>query len=89
MEKVRDAGFSVACSDLGAAQLAKELSIPFVAQKEFNIFNAFTASTFFQAGAYRVTLSSELNLSEIKNISETLQSAERQARPKFSFTAEN
>ncbi|MFZ2499917.1 DUF3656 domain-containing U32 family peptidase [Methanosarcina sp.] len=73
MEKVRDAGFSVACSDLGAAQLAKELSIPFVAQKEFNIFNAFTASTFFQAGAYRVTLSSELNLSEIKNISETLQ----------------
>jgi len=73
MEKVRDAGFSIACSDLGAAQLAKELSIPFVAQKEFNIFNAFTASTFYQAGAYRVTLSSELNLSEIKNICEILQ----------------
>lgn len=73
IEKVRDAGFSVACSDLGAAQLAKELCIPFVAQKEFNIFNALTASTFYQAGAYRVTLSSELNLSEIKNICETLQ----------------
>jgi putative protease len=73
MEKIRDAGFSIACSDLGAAQLAKSLSIPFVAQKGFNIFNAFTAGTFHQAGAYRVTLSSELNLSEIKNICETLQ----------------
>ena len=73
MEKVRDAGFSIACSDLGASQLAKNPSVPFVAQKEFNIFNAFTASTFYQAGAYRVTLSSELNLSEIKNICETLQ----------------
>ncbi len=73
LEKVRDAGFSIACSDLGAAQLAKELSIPFAAGKEFNIFNAFTASTFYQAGACRVTLSSELNLSEIKNVCETLQ----------------
>lgn len=73
MEKVRDAGFNIACSDLGAAQLARDLSMPFAAQKEFNIFNAFTASTFYQAGAYRVTLSSELNLSEIKNICETLQ----------------
>ncbi|MGB9938898.1 DUF3656 domain-containing U32 family peptidase [Methanosarcina sp.] len=73
LEKVRDAGFSIACSDLGAAQLAKELSIPFVAGKEFNIFNAFTASTFYQAGACRVMLSSELNLSEIKNVCETLQ----------------
>ncbi len=72
MEKVRDAGFSIACSDLGAAQLAKNLSIPFVAQKDFNIFNSFTISIFYQAGAYRVTLSSELNLSEIKNICETL-----------------
>ncbi|HWR24953.1 MAG TPA: U32 family peptidase, partial [Methanosarcina sp.] len=62
-----------ACSELGAAQLAKELFISFVAQKEFNIFNAFTASTFYQAGAYRATLSSELNLSEIKSICEALQ----------------
>ena len=73
LEKIRDAGFSVACSSLGAAQLAKELSIPFVAQKDFNIFNAFTASTFYQAGAYRATLSSELNLGEIKNVCEALQ----------------
>jgi putative protease len=76
MEKVRDAGFSIACSDLGAAQLAEDLAVAFTAQKEFNIFNAFTASTFYQAGAYRVTLSSELNLSEIKNICETLQTCE-------------
>ena len=76
LEKIRDAGFSVACSSLGAAQLAKELSIPFVAQKDFNIFNAFTASTFYQAGAYRATLSSELNLSEIKHVCEALQACE-------------
>ena len=73
MEKVRDAGFGIACSDLGAAQLARELAVPFVAQKEFNIFNAFTARTFYHTGAYRATLSSELNLSEIKNIFEALQ----------------
>ncbi len=73
LEKVRDAGFTVACSSLGASQLAKKLSIPFVAQKDLNIFNAFTASTFFQAGAYRATLSSELNLSEIKHVCEALQ----------------
>jgi U32 family peptidase len=73
LEKVKAEGFEIACSELGAAQLAKELSIPFAAGKEFNIFNAFTACTLYQAGAYRVTLSSELNLSEIKNICETLQ----------------
>jgi len=73
LEKVRDAGFTVACSSLEASQIAKKLSIPFVAQKDLNIFNAFTASTFYQAGAYRATLSSELNLSEIKNVCETLQ----------------
>ncbi len=73
LEKVKAAGFGIACSELGAAQLVKELSIPFAAGKEFNIFNAFTASTLYQAGAYRATLSSELNLSEIKNVCEMLQ----------------
>jgi len=73
LEKIKAAGFGIACSELGAAQLAKGLSIPFATGKEFNIFNAFTASTLYQAGAYRVTLSSELNLSEIKNVCETLQ----------------
>lgn len=73
LEKVKEAGFGIACSELGAVQLAKELSIPFTAGKEFNIFNSFTASTFYQAGAYRATLSSELNLSEIKSICEALQ----------------
>jgi len=76
IEKVRDAGFGIACSSPGTVQLAKSLGIPFVAQKEFNTFNAFTASTFYQAGAYRATLSSELNLSEVKNICEALESCE-------------
>ncbi len=76
IEKVRDAGFGIACSSLGTVQLAKTLGIPFVAQKEFNTFNAFTASTFYQAGAYRATLSSELNLSEVKNICEALETCE-------------
>lgn len=73
LEKVKTAGFGIACSDFGVVQLAKELSIPFAAGKEFNIFNAFTASILYQAGAYRATLSSELNLSEIKNICEAIQ----------------
>ena len=75
LEKVKKSGFGVSCSDLGAAWLAGRLSIPFTAQKEFNIFNALTATTFYQAGAYRITLSSELNLSEIKNISESLKTS--------------
>jgi len=74
--KVKEAGFGIACSEFGTLQLAKELSIPFTAGKEFNIFNAFTASTLYQAGAYRSTLSSELNLSEIKNLCEALQTCE-------------
>jgi len=73
LEKVKEAGFGIACSEFGTLQLAKELSIPFTAGKEFNIFNAFTASTLYQAGAYRSTLSSELNLGEIKNICGVLQ----------------
>ncbi|WP_292387591.1 DUF3656 domain-containing U32 family peptidase [Methanosarcina sp. UBA5] len=73
LEKVKATGFGIACSEFGSVQLAKELFIPFSAGKEFNIFNAFTASTLYQAGAYRATLSSELNLSEIKNICEALQ----------------
>lgn len=73
LEKVKAAGFGIACFEFGTIQLAKELSIPFAAGKEFNNFNAFTASTLYQAGAYRITLSSELNLSEIKNICEALQ----------------
>ena len=76
IEKVRDAGFSIACSSPGTVQLAKTLGVPFVAQKEFNTFNAFTASTFYQAGAYSATLSSELNLSEVKNICEALEGCE-------------
>ncbi|WP_440955713.1 DUF3656 domain-containing U32 family peptidase [Methanosarcina sp. Mfa9] len=76
IEKVRDAGFGIACSSLGTVQLAKTLGVPFVAQKEFNTFNAFTASTFYQAGAYRATLSSELNLSEVKNVCEALETCE-------------
>lgn len=73
--KIKDADFSVACSSLGAAQFAKSFSLPFVAQKELNIFNAYSATAFSRAGAYRVTLSSELNLSEIKNVCEALKTS--------------
>ena len=68
LEKVKDAGFSVACSNLGAVELAKTSGTPFVVQKELNTFNMFTAQTFYEAGAYRVTLSSELNMEEIADI---------------------
>ncbi len=70
IEEVNTAGFGVSCSNLGAVQVAKTCGIPFVAQKELNTFNALTSSVFFDSGANRVTLSSELNLDEIWHICE-------------------
>ena len=70
IEEVKTAGFGVSCSNLGAVQVAKTCGIPFVAQKELNTFNALTSSVFFDSGANRVTLSSELNLDEIWHICE-------------------
>ncbi len=66
MQKVADAGFYLACSNFGAVQMAKDMGVPFVAQKEFNMFNAWASNAFGRSGAYRVTLSSELNLEETK-----------------------
>ncbi|MBN1134343.1 MAG: U32 family peptidase [Methanosarcinaceae archaeon] len=73
IEKVSTAGFTVACSNLGSVQVARTLNIPFVAQKELNTFNLFTVGTFYNSGAYRVTLSSELNLGEIKSVCDELK----------------
>ncbi len=70
---VKQAGYNLACSNLGTVQLAKELNVPFVAQKEFNTYNSHTALCFFNSGAYRVTLSSELNLEEIGNACKVLE----------------
>ena len=75
IEEVKTAGFGVSCSNLGAVQVAKTCDIPFVAQKELNTFNTFTSCVFFDAGAHRVTLSSELNLDEIQHISENLNTS--------------
>ncbi|MDK2830354.1 MAG: family peptidase [Methanolobus sp.] len=68
MQQVIDAGFKLACSNYGTVQLAKELGAGFAAQKEFNPFNAWTANAFGSSGAYRVTLSTELNLEETKAV---------------------
>ena len=68
MQQVINAGFKLACSNYGTVQLANELGTEFVAQKEFNPFNAWTANAFGISGAYRVTLSTELNLEETKNV---------------------
>ncbi|MBP1908422.1 U32 family peptidase [Methanolobus bombayensis] len=68
MQKVIGAGFKVACSNYGTIQLANELGTEFVAQKEFNPFNAWTLNAFSNSGAYRVTLSTELNLKETKSV---------------------
>lgn len=70
---VKKAGYNVACSNLGTVQLAREMDIPFVAQKDFNVYNSYNALLFFNFGAYRITLSSELNFHEIGNISNTLK----------------
>lgn len=68
MQQVIDAGFRLSCSNYGTVRLANELNAPFVAQKEFNPFNAYTVKAFGTSGAYRVTLSTELNLEEIKDV---------------------
>jgi putative protease len=68
MQWVIDSGFKLACSNYGTVQLANELEAGFVAQKEFNPFNAWTANAFGSSGAYRVTLSTELNLKETKSV---------------------
>ncbi|MEL4305751.1 DUF3656 domain-containing U32 family peptidase [Methanococcoides sp. LMO-2] len=65
---VKDAGFRIACYTLGQVEVAKQLGIPFVVQKEFNTFNSYTADEFYKAGAFRVTMSSELNLDEITDV---------------------
>ena len=69
MEDVHRAKFTVACSNPGTARVAAQMGIPFVAQRELNIFNNATVYTYFESGARRVTLSTELNLEEIKDIS--------------------
>jgi putative protease len=68
MQQVTDAGFKLACSNYGTIRLANEMDASFVAQKEFNAFNAYTANAFRRSGAYRVTLSSELNLEETQEL---------------------
>ncbi len=73
LNDVKESGFTVACSDFGAVQLAKELEIPFVARKDLTPFNSYTVDTFKKAGAYRVGLSSELNLKEIRAVCEALE----------------
>ncbi|MCL7411950.1 MAG: U32 family peptidase [Methanosarcinaceae archaeon] len=78
IEEIKTAGFGISCSNLGAVQLAKTSNIPFVAQKELNTFNAFTSCVFFNAGAHRVTLSSELNLDEIWHICENLEPSNKE-----------
>ncbi|WP_440952689.1 DUF3656 domain-containing U32 family peptidase [Methanococcoides sp. FTZ1] len=64
----KDAGFLIACYTLGQVEVAKQVGVPFVVQKEFNTFNSYTADEFYKAGACRVTLSSELNLDEITDV---------------------
>ena len=72
MEDVHSAGFGLACSNPGTVKLASEMGIDFVAQRELNIFNSLSAGFYNTAGASVVTLSSELNLDEIKDVSDAL-----------------
>lgn len=72
MEDVHNAGFKVACSNPGTVRFASVMDMDFVAQRELNIFNAQTAGFYYKAGASRVTLSSELNLDEIRDIASAL-----------------
>jgi putative protease len=68
MIQVKNSGFKLACSNFGTIQIAKEIGADYVVQKEMNIFNANTALKFFDQGACRATVSTELNLDEIGDI---------------------
>jgi putative protease len=68
MEEVHRAGFTVACSNPGTVRIASQMGMHFTAQRELNIFNAVTACAYFSSGAKRVTLSTELNLEEVRDI---------------------
>jgi putative protease len=78
MEDVHRAGFTVACSNPGTVRIAAQMGIHFTAQRELNIFNAATACAYFRSGAGRVTLSTELNMEEIRDIS---SAAGKEGRP--------
>lgn len=69
MEDIKSAGFIVACSNAGTIRMASRLNLPSVAQRELNVFNAVTAGTYFGYGARRVTLSTELNIEEMRDLS--------------------
>lgn len=71
-ETVKEEGLRIACYTLGQVELARKMSIPFVVQKEFNTFNSYTSDEFYRAGAFRVTLSSELNMDEMKDVADDL-----------------
>ncbi|TGC09139.1 DUF3656 domain-containing U32 family peptidase [Methanolobus halotolerans] len=72
MADVHKAGFKLACSNLGTIRIASVMGLDFAVQRELNIFNALTAKFYYGTGASCVTLSSELNLDEIKDVSAAL-----------------
>ncbi|MBN2110667.1 MAG: U32 family peptidase [Methanosarcinaceae archaeon] len=80
MEDVHDAGFTVACSNSGTVRAASLMDMNFTAQRELNIFNSLTAGFYSRAGASRVTMSSELNLDEIKDVSDALVHAQEKCQ---------
>ncbi|MBP2029474.1 putative protease [Methanohalophilus levihalophilus] len=62
-------GFSVECSDLGSLKLAEDLGLSFVASKSLNTFNSLSVTTLSQKGAFRVDVSPELSVKEIRELS--------------------
>jgi len=68
MMQVKASGFKLACSNFGTIQVGKEIGAEYIVQREMNIFNADTAKKFFENGAHRVTVSTELDLDEIEDI---------------------
>jgi putative protease len=78
MENIGRAGFVAACSNAGTVRVASRMGLPFVAQRELNVFNAVTAGAYFGHGARRVTLSTELNMEEIRDLSRALDDGKGQ-----------
>jgi putative protease len=69
LDGVKKHGYPVECREPGSVMLAAEKGLPFVAGRALNTFNSLSAAALGKAGAFRVFLSPELSLEEIRELS--------------------
>ncbi|HVM46043.1 MAG TPA: DUF3656 domain-containing protein [Candidatus Thermoplasmatota archaeon] len=65
---VRATGLPILAGNHGAAQVAKEEGVPFVADWPMNVYNSVTTDFLVEHGARRITLSPELTLAQMADV---------------------